>query len=411
MSEQTFVIVGASVAGARAAETLREEGFTGRVVLIGDEEELPYERPPLSKGVLLGDDEPGSATLHERAWYDEHSVELRLGAAVTGLDRDRHEVELADGDRVGYDKLLLATGSRVRRLDVAGADLDGVRYLRTRADALRLKELLERQPRVVVVGAGWIGLETAAAARHHGCEVTVVEPRPGPLHGVLGPEMSEVFAALHRDHGVDLRLGRGLAELRGEGQSVRAAVTDDATEIPADLVIVGVGVAPNTGLAEGAGLDVDNGVLVDSTLRTVDPDVFAAGDIARWHHPLFGGHVRVEHWANANDGGPAAARAMLGQEAVYDSVPFFFSDQYDLGMEYCGYVAPGASAEVVVRGDRDAREFVAFWVDGSDRVLAGMNVNVWDVQDDIQELIRSGRPVDRARLADPGSALAEVVAG
>ncbi|WP_020574523.1 NAD(P)/FAD-dependent oxidoreductase [Actinopolymorpha alba] len=405
----TFVIVGASLAGARAAEALRAEGFDGRIVLVGEESERPYERPPLSKGVLLGNDEPSVAYVHPQEWYAEHAVELRLGVRAQRLDAGGHEVELADGDVLPYDKLLLTTGSSVRRLRVPGGDLDGVLYLRTMADSLRLKESFAAGARVVVVGAGWIGLEAAAAARTHGADVVVVEPHPTPLHAVLGPEMGNVFADLHRDHGVEFRFGQGVAEFRGAEGSVRAVVTEDGTELPADVVVVGIGIQPNTELAEAAGLAVDNGVLTDSSLQTSNPDVFAAGDVARWQSPLYGRQIRVEHWANAQDGGTAAGRSLLGGGGAYDAVPFFFTDQYDLGMEFGGDLGSGYD-DVVVRGEAKAREFVAFWL-RQGRVVAGMNVNVWDVQDDVQALIRSGRPVDARKLADGSTGLDSVYAG
>lgn len=404
---QVFVIVGASLAGGKAAETLREEGFTGRVVLVGAETEPPYERPPLSKGYLLGDAERSTVFLHDRAWYDEHSIELRLGTEVAAVYPARHEVELAGGERLRYDKLLLTTGSVVRRLAVPGADLDGVLYLRTLADSDRIAAGLAEGRRVVVIGGGWIGLEVAAAARRRGAQVTLLEALDLPLQRVLGDEVARIFADLHRDNGVDLRLGAGVRELRGEGGRVAAVVLDAGTEVPADVVVVGIGIAPNTALAEAAGLDVDNGVLVDASLRTADPDVYAAGDVANQDHPLLGRRIRVEHWANALNGGPVAARSMLGRDVVYDRVPYFFSDQYDLGMEYSGYAVPGGYDQVVFRGDVPGREFVAFWLQGG-RVVAGMNVNVWDVTDAIQDLVRSGRTVDPARLADPAVPISAV---
>ena len=399
-AQGTYVIVGASLAGAKAAETLRTDGFDGRVVLLGEENERPYERPPLSKGYLLGNDDKGTIYVHDEGWYAENDVELRLGVRATGIHRSTHEVELAGGERVGYTKLLLTTGASVRRLNVPGTDAEGVYYLRTAGDSERLRDRLRGGGRTVVVGAGWIGLETAAAARSYGGEVTVIEPEQAPLHRVLGPELGAVFANLHRDQGVQLRLGVGVTELRTSQGRVHGVVTSDGEEIPADTVIIGVGIIPNTGLAEAAGLETDNGVLVDSSLRTNDPDIYAAGDVANAHNPLLGHRVRVEHWANALDGGPAAARSMLGQQVVYDKVPYFFSDQYELGMEYAGYVEPGGYDEVVYRGDRDSLEFVAFWLAGG-RVVAGMNVNVWDVTDPIQALVRSGEPVDKGKLADP----------
>ncbi|GAA2576451.1 FAD-dependent oxidoreductase [Actinomadura fulvescens] len=407
MPEETFVIVGASLAGAKAAETLREEGFGGRVVLMGEEIERPYERPPLSKGFLLGQEPRDKAHVHPADWYDKHDVELRLGTTVARIDRSAKQVWPTGGEPIAYDRLLLATGASPRRLDVPGSKLQGIHYLRSMADAARLREAIAHGGRrVVVAGAGWIGLETAAAARTYRNDVTVIEPEPTPLHRVVGPEVGEIFAGLHRAHGVDLRLDQGVAGFWGAGQ-VSAVVTSGGAEIPADVVIVGIGVRPNTALAEAAGLEVSDGVLVDASMRTSDPDIFAAGDVAAVSHPALGRRVRVEHWANALDGGPAAARAMLGQDVSFDKIPYFFSDQYELGMEMAGLSAPGEYDEVVFRGDRDELEFVAFWLSGG-RVVAGMNVNIWDVTDDIQALIRAGRQVDRDRLTDAKIPLSEV---
>ena len=399
-----FVIVGAGLAGAKAAETLREEGFEGSVVLVGDEPELPYERPPLSKDYLLGKAERESAAVHPGDWYAGHDVDLRTGVRAERLDPAAHRVHLSTGERLPYVGLLLATGSSARRLSVPGADLDGVHYLRTLADADRLKaELIGGGRRVVVVGAGWIGLEVTAAARAHGNQVTVVEPQPTPLHAVLGPLMGGVFARLHRDNGVDLLTDMTVRELRGSAGRAESVVTDGHAGLPADMVVVGIGAAPNTRLAAAAGLEVDNGVVVDEALRSPTPDVYAAGDVASSFSPLFGRYVRVEHWANALHGGPAAARSMLGQDVSYDRVPYFYTDQYDLGMEYSGLGAPGD--RVVCRGNPDDGEFIAFWLAGDGRVTAGMNVNVWDVTAPIQALIRSRRVVSPARLTDPGTSL------
>ncbi|PVZ14796.1 NAD(P)/FAD-dependent oxidoreductase [Actinomycetospora cinnamomea] len=403
----TIVIVGAGLAGAKAAETLREEGFPGRVVLLGDEDERPYERPPLSKEYLQGRADRASTYVHPPDWYAEHGVDLRTGVPVTALDRDAHEVVLADGDRLGYRTLLLTTGSSPRRLALPGADLDGLHYLRTLGDSDRIAAALRSSSRTVVVGGGWIGLEVAAAARVAEVAVTVLESASLPLLRVLGPEMAQVFADLHEEHGVDLCCGADLVEILGRDGRVAGVRLGDGTEIDADAVVVGIGITPNTALAETAGLEVDDGVVVDESLCTSDPDIHAAGDVARIWHPALGRRLRVEHWANALNGGPAAARAMLGTGSAYDRLPYFFTDQYDLGMEYSGDAAPGQYDEVVVRGDLSAREFVAFWLaDG--RVRAGMNVNVWDVTGPIGDLVRSGAPVDRARLADPSVPLPEV---
>jgi 3-phenylpropionate/trans-cinnamate dioxygenase ferredoxin reductase subunit len=401
MSGNAYVIAGAGLAGAKAAETLRSEGFDGPVVLIGDEEERPYERPPLSKDYLAGKAERETIYVHPENWYADNKVELRLGSPVTAIDRAARQVTLADGSSVGYAKLLLATGSSPRLLSVPGADADGVLYLRRASDSDQLKAVLATASRIAVIGAGWIGLEAAAAARTAGVEVTICETAGLPLLRVLGPEVAQVFAGLHREHGVDLRFGVQVEEIATAGGRASGVRLADGSRIEADAVIVGVGIIPNAQLAEAAGLEVSNGIVVDAALRSSDPDIFAAGDVASAYHPLFGRHIRVEHWANALNQPQAAARAMLGQDVSYDRVPYFYTDQYDLGMEYSGYVSPGGYDQVVFRGDKDGREFVAFWLSGG-RVLAGMNVNVWDVNDAIQDLVRGGRPVEEAKLADPG---------
>ena len=408
MSGQTYVVIGGGLAGAKAVETLRDEGFDGSIVLLAGEKRLPYERPPLSKGFLLGKDPADKATVHDEAWYAAHDVDLRLGTWADAIDVAAQTVT-TQAETLHYDKLLLTTGAAPRKLRLPGSDEAPIHYLRTFANSERLKaDLSTGGRRVVVVGAGWIGLEVTAAARTYGNEVTVLEPQPAPLQAALGDEMGGVFAALHRDHGVDLRLSTGVASFERLGDAW-AVVDGHAHAHPADVIVVGIGARPATDLAEAAGLTVDNGVVVDASLRTSDPNVFAAGDVASAFNPLLGRHLRVEHWANALNAGPVAAQAMLGQDVTYDRVPYFFSDQYDLGMEFSGH--PEGYARVVTRGDVDGREFVAFWLDGEDRVLAGMNVNVWDVNDQVQALVRSREPVDVTRLSDPGVTLTDLVGG
>jgi len=410
-TDTTRVIAGASLAGAKAAETLRAEGFDGPVVMIGQETERPYERPPLSKDYLLGKAERETVYVHPQNWYAEHDVDLRLGVAVTSIDRTAHEVSLSDGSKAGYARLLLATGSSPRPLSVPGADLDGVLYLRSLGDSDRIRAAFADASRVAVIGAGWIGLETAAAARAAGADVTVLEMAELPLQRVLGRQVARIFAGLHLDNGVDLRGGVQIDEITGSDGKATGVRLADGSHVAADVVIVGVGITPNSQLASAAGLEVDNGIWVNAQLRSSDPDIFAAGDVANAFHPLLGKHVRVEHWANALNQPQAAAKAMLGQDVAYDLVPYFYTDQYDLGMEYAGYVEPDGYDDVVFRGDVDGREFIAFWLGDEGRVLAGMNVNVWDVNDAIQALVRSGRPVDVAALCDPDTSLESLAEG
>ena len=394
---RTIVIVGAGLAGAKAAETLREEGYDGRLALVGAEAERPYERPPLSKGYLQGEAERDSVYVHEPGFYEERAIELRVGTAATAIDPAERTVTLADGERLRWDRLLLAQGAEPRRLPVPGADLDGVLYLRDLADCDRLRATLRAGGRLVVIGAGWIGAEVAASARQAGLEVSLLERLAVPLEHVLGPTVGAIYADLHRERGVDLRTGVEVEALEGTGRVERVRLSDGRA-IDCTAVVVGVGVLPRTALAEDAGLAVENGVLVDATLRTSAPGVYAAGDVANAAHPFYGRRVRVEHWANALNQGPAAARNMLGRDEPYERIPYFFSDQFDVGMEYSG-LARGTD-EVVFRGDPGSRELIAFWIaDG--RVAAGMNVNVWDVAEPIQALIRSRAAVDPARLADP----------
>jgi 3-phenylpropionate/trans-cinnamate dioxygenase ferredoxin reductase subunit len=397
---RTFAIVGAGLAGAKAAEALRADGFDGHIVLFGAEAHRPYERPPLSKGYLQGSAARETVYVHPPEWYAEHQVDLRLRSEVTGIDRRAHELVTTDGNRLRYDKLLLATGARPRRLPVPGSDLAGVLYLRSLDDSDRLKAAFRPGARVVIIGGGWIGLETAAAARMAGAEVAVLEQAELPLLRVLGHRVAMVFAELHTAHGVDLRCGVTVAAILPAATDPTTAggvLLGDGTALDADVIVVGVGVTPNVELARACLLDVDNGVLVDQHLRTSDVDICAAGDVANAYHPLLGRRLRVEHWANALNQPAVAAQTMLGASATYDRLPYFFTDQYDLGMEYTGYADP--DDQLVIRGDARAREFIAFWLrDG--RVVAGMNVNVWDMTDQITHLIRSGERVDPTRLAD-----------
>jgi len=405
MTQRTLAIVGASVAGAKAAEAARDAGYDGRIVLIGDEAGVPYERPPLSKAVLRGEAEPASARVHPDGFYDDHDIEL-VTDRVAALDSGARLVELADGDTMAFDAAIVATGAEARRLAVPGAELDGVRYLRSLDDSNGLRDAIRASSRVAVIGAGWIGSEVAASARQMGADVVLIDPSPVPLRRVLGDDVGAVFRQLHADNGVQLRLGVGVRELRG-AEAVDEVVLSDGGAEAADLVVVGVGVTPRTDLAAGAaGLAVDNGIVVDQHLETNVAGVYAAGDVANAWHPHYRRHVRVEHWANALNQGTTAGRNVAGRREVYDRLPYFFSDQYDLGMEYVGLSAPGD--DLVVRGDLEARQFVAFWHrDGV--VSAAMNVNVWDVVEDLKAIVAAERPVDLGLLTDQSVAFDEVV--
>jgi 3-phenylpropionate/trans-cinnamate dioxygenase ferredoxin reductase component len=405
-SDQTHVIVGASLTGAKAAETLRDEGFDGRVVMIGTEAERPYERPPLSKDYLRGEVGREKVYVHDEGFYPEHDIELRLGSTAAELNTSRNEVVLEGGEVLGYQRLLLATGSEPRRLGIPGAELDGVLYLRSVQDSDALRARLDGRGAVVVVGAGWIGAEVAASARQRGLEVTVIEPASVPLERVLGAEVGAVYRDIHTDHGTTMLMGTGVEAFEG-GDAVERVRTSDGRTVDCDFVVIGVGAQPRVDLAAQAGLDVDNGVLVDEQLQTSAPGVFAAGDIANASHPFYGERIRVEHWANARGQGPAAARNMLGEALPYERLPYFFSDQYEVGMEYSGFA--GQWDRVVFRGDPASREFIAFWLI-QDRVVAGMNVNVWDVNETVQRLIRERVAVNDRRLADSDVPIDQLVA-
>ena len=398
----SVVVVGAGLAGAKVVEALHDEGFDGKVTLIGDESYRPYERPGLSKEVLQGKAEPESLYVHEEGYYAHAGVETHFGDAAVGCDLTGHRVRLASGSEVPYDRLVLATGSRARAVRLPGAELAGVRTLRTMGDGLALRADLEAQRRIVLVGGGWIGLEAAAAARLAGCQVTVLERDPLPLLNVLGETIAEHFARLHIDHGVDLRTRVSVDGFEGS-HGVVTGVRVDGEVLPADVVLVGIGAIPNTGLAEEAGLVVDNGVLVDERLRTSDPNVWAAGDVANARNTLLGHRLRVEHWDNAIRSGRLAGLSVLDRPGVYDWLPYFYTDQYDLGMEYVGHSSK--DAEVVVRGAMEDGEFIAFWLDDG-TVAAAMNVNIWDVNDTLRQVV--GHRVDPERLRDPEVPLAEL---
>ncbi|WP_347976230.1 FAD-dependent oxidoreductase [Microbacterium sp. ProA8] len=401
-----MLIIGGGLAGGTAAEALREEGFDGDITLVAAEPHPPYQRPPLSKGYLAGNEGLDAVILHPAEWYAERGIRLITGVEATRLDPSAHAVELDDGRRLQYDAVLLATGATPRTIGLPGSQLPGVMTLRRleNSDALAAR-LRGGGQRLVVIGGGWIGMEVAATARGFGNEVAILAREDVPLATALGADMGEVFRSLHLEHGVDLRTSVAVERIAGSDRAEGVVV--DGESLPADLVLVGVGAAPDTRLAESAGLDILNGVLTDAALRTSAPDVYAAGDVANPFHPVLQRHLRSEHWANAQGAGKVAARSMLGMPASFDDIPYFYTDQFDLGMELSGYPPLMADAELVVRGDLDAREFIAFWVDaltptGTGRVVAGMNVNVWDVNETVQALIRSGERLDAERLRDEG---------
>jgi 3-phenylpropionate/trans-cinnamate dioxygenase ferredoxin reductase component len=390
---QTFVVVGANLAGGRAVEALRSDGFDGRIVLIGDETDRPYERPPLSKEVIRR--ESDAAFLRETSWYADNEIDLRLGVRAVRLDPSGG-VDLADGSSISFDACLLATGGRPRTLDVPGADLAGVHYLRTLRDAEAIADALAGRPRVVVIGAGFIGAEVAASARTLGCDVTIIEVLDVPLKRVLGDDIGALYAQIHRDHGVDVRLGEGVERFEGSGR-VEAVVGSSGTRYPVDVVVVGVGITPNVELAVDAGIRCDNGIVVDELCRTSAAKVFAAGDVARRPDTYSGGPLRTEHFQNAQNQGPAAARAMLGKDEPFQEVPWFWSDQYDINLQMLGYTSP--DEERVVRGSFDDRNFVAFFLRG-DHVIAAIALDRGRDISATRRLIERRVRIDRSQLAD-----------
>ena len=403
-AKPTLVIVGASLAGAKAAEGARAAGFEGRIVLVGEETAAPYERPPLSKAVLRGETDVTSARVHDEGFYVDNAIELIVDRA-TAIDGQSRKVGLSDGSHISYDTAVLATGLEPRPLSGPGADLHGVHYLRTADDAVRLRDAIRSSTRVAIIGSGWIGSEVAASARQMGADVVVIDPAPVPLHRVLGDEVGAVFRDLHAEHGVDLRFGVSVAELRGD-KSVEQVVLSDGARIDADVVVAGIGAVPRTELVENvAGFTVDNGIVVDGHLETSVPGVYAAGDVANAWHPHYHRLMRVEHWSNALNQGTTAGRNAAGQSEIYARLPYFFSDQYDLGMEYVGHT--DGDEAVAIRGELTSREFIAFW-HRNGVVTAAMNVNVWDVVDDLRALVETRRVVDVGRLRDPDAALGKL---
>lgn len=409
MDSKHFIIVGGGLAGATAARTLRSEGHSGEITLLAAEHHVPYLRPPLSKEYLLGKAGEDSVPVVPEHWYEDNDVDLRLGEEVTAVTPSSHTVTLSTGESLSYDALLLATGAQPRTLPLRGAYLDGVMTFRTWDDSRRLKELIsDGGCRVVMVGSGWIGMELAAAARTYGNDVTLLGLEPVPLGNAIGPRLGSYFRSLHEENGVSFRLPASATEIRGKDGHVTGVVTDSGEILPADVVIIAIGVKPNVSLAEAAGLTLDNGILTDASLHTSAADVFAAGDAANALHPFTGQHHRSEHWANAIAGGKVAAKAMLGRDAALDAVPYFYTDQFDVSMEYSGYPTLAAGQEPVLRQGDGNRELLAFWLrDGA--MVAGMSINVSKVQKAIKALITGKVAVDPVKLSDPGIPLDQLL--
>src|SRR5262245_25404857 len=394
MNGEPIVLVGGGLAAGTAVRELRTQGYDGPLVLFAAEPHLPYERPPLSKGYLMGKDALEKAFVNDSDWYDQHDVDLRTGVAVESIDVAGRTLR-AGGADLAWSGLLLATGATPRHLAMADDSGAPVHYLRTMDDSTALKAQLVEGARIGIIGGGWIGLEVASAARRAGADVVVLEALDQPLLNVLGPEVAALFAQLHREQGVDVRTGVRIEEVTtgSDGPTIRLA---DGDTLTVDRLVVGVGVSPVTDLATTSGIDVDNGILADAGLRTSAPGVFAAGDVANVDHPVLGHRLRVEHWDTAIKHGTVAATNLLGGSAVADHLPYFFTDQYDLGLEYVGNPGPEGFDRVVITGDTDGpvehRAFRVWWLRG-DLVVAGMHVNDWDAIDRVRELVGT-RPAE-----------------
>jgi 3-phenylpropionate/trans-cinnamate dioxygenase ferredoxin reductase subunit len=402
----SIVIVGAGQAGGWVAETLRNEGFGGRIELIGAEGHRPYERPPLSKDVLTGDAGPDSAYLRPADSFAELDLRFHRGVRALAIDRETRRVRCDNGAMVGYDALVLATGSRVRRLDLPGADSERVHYLRTLDDCARLRDALHTTERLLVVGGGWIGLEVAASARKLGLEVTVVEAAAQLCSRVLPPMLREYLATLHRSNGVELRLGCAIRRFEAGADGGIELVLEDGDRIRSNLALIGIGIVPETELAEAAGLEVDNGIVTDAVGRTSDPRVFACGDVTAHWNAALARRIRLESWANAQNQAIATAKAVLGGEASYEAVPWFWSDQYDMNLQLLGL--PERWGEPVVRGDMADGTFTVFYLDGA-RIEAVIAVNSGRDISIGRRLMDRGTEVDARTLADPGTHLKELL--
>lgn len=402
-----MVIIGGGLAGGRAARMLREEGYSGEITIVAAEPHYPYERPPLSKEVMQGKKTADVVFLRPDKWYDEQKITVRTATTATSLDTTAHEVTLSDGSRLAYDKLLLATGSRARTLPIPGHDLAGVHTLRTLDDMFALRAALEMGGKnLVLIGSGWIGMEVAASATELGNHVTILERGAAPLESVLGADLGGAFQAVHETHGVKFHMNASVESIEGDAHVTGVRV--DGELVPADLVLVGVGAVPNVEIAQEAGIATEDGILTNAGFLTSVPDVYAAGDVANAMHPVVNRRLRSEHWSNAINQGKAAALAMLGNKVSYDEIPYFYTDQFELGVELSCYPHLMSQATPVIRGSIVDKKYIAFWL-LDERVVAGMNVNIWDVNETIQKLIRGEQVVDVDRLTNPRIELESLV--
>jgi 3-phenylpropionate/trans-cinnamate dioxygenase ferredoxin reductase component len=404
MSLGTMVVVGAGQAGGWAAKTLRNEGFTGRIVLVGDEAHPPHERPPLSKAVLAGTAEPDSTHLFKRDAYDELGLDIRAGVAVAAIERSSRTAVLTSGETIVYDSLILCTGSAPRKLSLPGADSPRLHYLRTIDDAILLRPRLAQRAHLIVIGAGWIGLEVAATARKRGASVTVIEPLPRICARAAPPEISEHLLHLHERHGVSFRLGVGVAAIEDTADAVVVTLSD-GTSVRGDAAVAGIGIMPNVAVAQAAGLEIDNGIIVDERTQTSDPCVFAAGDVANMPLGCLGARIRLESWANAQNQAIVAAKAALGKEGRYDELPWFWSDQYDLNLQMLG--VPARWSEPVVRGALDGESFSLFYLEG-ENIVGVIAANAPRELRAAKRLMQQRKPVRAEDLANPATNLAKL---
>jgi 3-phenylpropionate/trans-cinnamate dioxygenase ferredoxin reductase subunit len=396
-SDRQIVIIGAGQAGGWTAKTLRDQGFDGKIVLVGDERHPPHERPPLSKQVLCGEAEPEVCHLWPADQWAALNVDFRPGTKIANIHRAEHNVETSRGEKIAYEKLMIATGARPRLLPTHGTELKGVFYLRYVGDSLMIRERLVPGATVVIVGGGWIGLEVAAAAKKRGANAVVVEFADRLCARALSPDMSEAILDLHKKHGVDVRLKKSVTRFEGEG-ALERVVLSDGMEIAAHTAVIGIGIAPNFELAAEADLEIDNGIVVDETGRTSDPDIYAAGDVTNHPNALLGRRIRLESWENAQNQAICAAKAMLGKPEPYSEIPWFWSDQYDANIQLVGL--PERYDEVAVRGDRNSGTFTSFYLLGGKIVgVAGINTGR-DVRF-ARRLIASGAAATVAQLSDP----------